>query len=357
MKNIIFLTLLLLLTACSDGNKGADQNQSSAPRTIVAGVSLTTTENMVNSEPLITETVNSDVNQTSNDVITVPATTSETLTNNQEHTPIVVVSSPTVETPISNEISTPIIVDTLIANEPNATTISTNQKIFILGDSTVYNESNITEMGWGTAFKDYAIHPENIFNQARSGASSKSYKICDSIPELCYKNHNWDNTKQLIYDTDIGEGAYLLIQFAHNDEKKDDPVKATFPGRGNSFYTELKVFTDEARAMGLIPVLITPVEHMEKNIGEDLKQSHIKSSGDFAQTVRDLATDEDVLLLDLQNKSWNEFNKYRDTTAIMQDFAFDDVSHFSPNGAKIVAGWVKELACASIDKELCAQFK
>jgi lysophospholipase L1-like esterase len=212
-------------------------------------------------------------------------------------------------------------------------------------------------MGWGTAFKDYAIHPENIFNQACSGASSKSYKICDSIPELCYKNHNWDNTKQLIYDTDIGEGAYLLIQFAHNDEKKDDPVKATFPGRGNSFYTELKVFTDEARVMGLIPVLITPVEHMEKNIGEDLKQSHIKSSGDFAQTVRDLATDEDVLLLDLQNKSWNEFNKYRDTTAIMQDFAFDDVSHFSPNGAKIVAGWVKELACASIDKELCAQFK
>jgi hypothetical protein len=35
-------------------------------------------------------------------------------------------------------------------------------------------------MGWGTAFKDYAIHPENIFNQARSGASSKSYKICFS---------------------------------------------------------------------------------------------------------------------------------------------------------------------------------
>jgi len=240
--------------------------------------------------------------------------------------------------------------------KPKPQPINSKQKIFIIGDSTVYNASRKTEMGWGTAIKKNLLHASYLYNQARSGASSKDYKICDSLEKYCYKNHYWTNTKKLINNTNLANGGYLLIQFGHNDEKKNFQQKGTKPGRNNSFYNELKVFTDEAKVLGLKPVLITPIERMEKKAGRDTKKSHIKKSGDYAQTVRDLAKDEEILLLDLQDKSWNEFNKYRDSQKIMKKFAFDDVTHFSPKGAKIVAKWVKELACQA-DKELCAQFK
>jgi len=304
MKNTFSLLLLLALTACGSDQNTDEPIQNKSILTTVSGVSVT-------------------------------------------------------ENPIENNISR--VQEPASTREATSTRaiqrFSNRKKVFILGDSTVYNESKSTEMGWGTALVSYGVHPENIFNQARSGASAKSYKICNSQPQHCAKNHNWENIKKLINTSAVGEGAYLLIQFGHNDEKKNNPIKSTLPGRGNSFYNELKVFTDEARKMGITPVLMTPVERMEKKSGENLKYSHIKKQGDYAQTVRDLASDEDILLLDLQKKSWVEFNKYSSSATITKAFAYDDVTHFSPKGASKVASWVKELACTLEDKGLCSQFK
>jgi len=56
----------------------------------------------------------------------------------------------------------------------------------------------------------------------------------------------------------------------------------------------------------------------------------------------------------MQDKSWN---KYEDSKAINDVLAYDDNTHFSPKGAKIVAGWVKELICESNEEKLCGQFK
>ncbi len=229
-------------------------------------------------------------------------------------------------------------------------------KLFIIGASTVHNTTP-SEMGWGTALKEYALNPKNIFNLARAGSSSKSYKVCSSKPSECYKSRNWENTKSLIRHTDISDGAYLLIQFAHNDEDESRADVYTVAGRGNSFYKELKVFVDEARALGVIPILSTPTERMRKRKNHNLERTHKRADGDYGETVRDLAKDSGVLLIDLQKKSYSEFNKYRDTEAIMKKFAFDDTTHFSPKGAKIVAGWVKKLICKTKDKRLYSIFK
>jgi lysophospholipase L1-like esterase len=97
---------------------------------------------------------------------------------------------------------------------------------------------------------------------------------------------------------------------------------------------------------------------MEKTEGWELNHTHIKLKGDYAQTVRDLARDEGVLLLDLQDKSWRKFNTYRDKEELISIFGYgQDNSHFNSYGANVVAYWVKELICASGDQSFCSQFR
>ncbi|HIM93864.1 MAG TPA: hypothetical protein EYM49_02340 [Campylobacterales bacterium] len=234
-------------------------------------------------------------------------------------------------------------------------TKSKDIKIFIIGDSTVYNKDfpdgngGFHEMGWAQkeALGNYMIQPSNLFNKGRSGASSKSYKTINN------NLNDWEETKNLIKNTDISSGAYLLIQFGHNDEKVNQPYGTT----PDKFYEELDTYINWAKNNGMKPVLITPVERRAKYYGHNNRKTHITNEGDYAQTVRDLAEDKGVLLLDLQDRSWNEYNTYENTDTINKIFAYDDNTHFSPKGAKIVAGWVKDLACESSDETLCGQFK
>jgi len=225
---------------------------------------------------------------------------------------------------------------------------SSNQtKIFLIGDSTVHNHDlpdgngGYLEFGWGDCLGAYMQNPNNLFNEARSGASSKSYKVVHP------KRHDWRETKALIAKTDISEGAYLLIQFGHNDAGSDRASVHTEPGSYRSFYENLKTYVDEARAMGVTPVLITPVQRQYKGV------YHIPA---YVDTIKTLAQEEGVLLLDLAQRSYLAFDKYRSSEEIHRKFGYDDHTHFNPDGAKRVAGWVKELACASGDDALCAVF-
>jgi len=264
----------------------------------------------------------------------------------------------------TNEINTTKPIDN---NETNITTeitteISTNAKIFLIGDSTVAIE-NGTKVGWGTVFSEDMENPSNFFNVAVGGASSRSYKWTDHI--------DWDKTKQLILDTDTSDGGYLLIALGVNDvsstvsDAMDTSTKTTMPGRGNSYYTELKVYVDWARENSVVPVLITPAEAMNKySVDSDIVSYFDRSYGDYAQTVRELASDENVLMLDLQQKSYTVFNAY-EPDALLEDFSggmdedegVPDRIHFSRNGAKHIVSWIKELACSSSDERLCAQFR
>ena len=234
------------------------------------------------------------------------------------------------------------------ARQNSANTDNTNIKIFAIGDSTVFNRDfpdgdTFLELGWadkqalGTLLKK----PENLFDMARSGASSKSFK------QQMDNKHDWEDVKRLIRQTDLPDGGYLLIQFGHNDESTN-PNLHTTPGRGETFYNTLKSYVDEAKVLGLTPVLITPVERQYK---------HNHSHRGYAQTIRDLANDENILLLDLEKRSYEAFDQYESAEAIHEAFGYDDHTHFSPKGAKIVAGWVKELICASNEEKLCEQFK
>ncbi len=252
------------------------------------------------------------------------------------------------------------------SKEKNITTYSkkTDKRIFIIGDSTVHNtkwkDGIWVSKGWGDELSKYLKHPENLYNLAEPGASSKSYKFRNYDLEYDGWFNNWHQTKEIIENFDISDGGYLLIQFGHNDKPYYNPDNSihTKPGVYNSFYDELQEYINYAKKRGLTPILITPVEKMYKTEGLPPYKGHVTEFGDYAKTIRDLSENENILLLDLQEKSWNEFNNYKDSYHLTQTFGYkdDDLVHFSPQGADLIALMIVQLSCQLQEDKLCLEF-
>lgn len=120
--------------------------------------------------------------------------------------------------------------------------------LHIIGDSTMadYVENTTRTRGWGEMLQSYFSPKVKVANYARGGRSSHSF----------YKEGLW----QVVTDS-LRAGDYVLIQFAHNDEKEGGKDGAD--GRGTAPWTTYKTYigkyVDEARQRNAIPVLVTPI--------------------------------------------------------------------------------------------------
>ena len=258
---------------------------------------------------------------------------------------------------------------------------SYTKRIFIIGSSTVhaewYSSARFTDYfghnrvleGWGEELDKYMKEPSKVYNRARSGSHSIRYRNPDdSNPGRA--NRHWDNTEALIHQTDDGNGGFLLIQFGAA-EAYDNDVSV------DDFKNELRAYVADARRLGLIPVLISPPG----------ARSHGTNTRPYAIHVKDIAMEAniDVLHINLYEKSkivWQTYAEDAQGNLPEADTIFSYLehrdsndpkstgginnTHFGRNGAKIVAGWVRELACESyndrsvavqnVAKELCKQF-
>lgn len=193
--------------------------------------------------------------------------------------------------------------------------------LFIAGDSTAAQKyaSAAPETGWGMAFPFFLDEGIRTDNRALNGRSSKSFFDEGHLAG--------------ILDV-IRPGDLLLIQFAHNDEKTDDPTRYTEPW--TTYQDYLRLYINGARVKGARPVLATPVERRRFDVGGNAVPSH----GQYPAAMRALAADEGVALLDIQALSlalWQELGveetkKYFNWTATEQDN-----THFNPPGAIAVA--------------------
>src|SRR5438034_666091 len=115
--------------------------------------------------------------------------------------------------------------------------------VFMVGDSTMANKPlDLPERGWGMALGKFFVDPAMVHNHAVNGRSTKSF-----IDE-----GRWEKV--------VGElraGDFVIIQFAHNDEKKEDPKRYADPA--TTFRDNLRKFIREARAKNATPILATPV--------------------------------------------------------------------------------------------------
>ena len=148
-------------------------------------------------------------------------------------------------------------------------------RIILVGDSTVTENA-----GWGLGFKQYLNTNAECVNTSQGGRSSESFR----------REGRWTNALAL-------KGDYYLIQFGHNNE----PGK---PGRSTdmpTYVSNMVSYVEEARAIGAIPVLVTPLTRRQWDREHPGK---IKSSlAPYAQEVRKIAAAQNVPLVDLQARS------------------------------------------------------
>ncbi|MEU9287469.1 rhamnogalacturonan acetylesterase [Streptomyces sp. NPDC048275] len=196
-----------------------------------------------------------------------------------------------------------------------------HRTLYIAGDSTAAQKyaDAAPETGWGMALPFFFRGDLKVSNHALNGRSSKSF-----IDE---------GHLDVIFEA-IRPGDFLLIQFAHNDEKSADPTRYTEPW--TTYQDHLRQYVDGARARGARPVLATAVERRKFDVDGNAVATH----GDYPAAMRALAEDGLVALLDVQALSlalWQklgveETKAYFNWTATEQDN-----THFNPPGAIAVA--------------------
>jgi len=157
--------------------------------------------------------------------------------------------------------------------------------IFMIGNSTMadkpYKDGN-PEKGWGQIFPLYFKKGIIIENHAVNGRSTKSF----------INEGRWDSVV-----SKIKPGDYVIIEFGHNDAKKDDPKR--FADANTDYRWNLEKFVKETRQKGGFPILATPIVRRRFDAYNKFYDVH----GNYPKVVRGLAQKWNVPFLDLHKKS------------------------------------------------------
>jgi lysophospholipase L1-like esterase len=242
-------------------------------------------------------------------------------------------------------------------------------------------------------FPELAKNSEAIFNYARAGSSAASFLI---PPErvngellLLYgpnRDHYWGKAKEKMQELNKG---ILLIQFGGNDighlqakypyheggDRNKPIIDYNKDGIGspednntrweiiyNEYQENVKFYIDEARALNFTPILIT-----SPNARDRVGGKIVNGRMDFPLKMKELAQREGVRVLDLHQKTLDEYNAYiKAHTYEELNVKFGDCykrngakdyTHFEIQGARTVARWIKDMACEGGASELCKQLK
>ncbi len=154
--------------------------------------------------------------------------------------------------------------------------------VFLAGDSTVTDQPRDPNASWGQMFTRFFGPGVAVANHAESGETMKSFITGMRLD------------KMLSY---MKKGDYLFLQFGHNDQKENWPQ--TYVEPFTTYKAYLKVFIAEARRRGATPVLVTSMHR--RNFDD---QGRIKNTlGDYPEAMRQVAREENVLLIDLHAMS------------------------------------------------------
>ncbi len=203
--------------------------------------------------------------------------------------------------------------------------------LFLIGDSTLankpYSGSN-PEKGWGQVLPLYFKSGITIENHAVNGRSSKSFR----------DEGRWDTIQKK-----LNPGDYVLIQFGHNDQKKDSPDR--YADAETDYRSNLVRYITETRAKGARPVIATSISRRSFDEAGSLKDSH----GKYSEVVREVAAEYKVPLFDLHKRTADvieQFGVERSKELFLHykpgDYdkfpeGKEDNTHLSPTGAFKVA--------------------
>ena len=234
------------------------------------------------------------------------------------------------------------------------------RRVHTIGDSTMsdYQPAATPKRGWGMYLQAFFnTDSVSVNNRGKSGASTRTFY---QTPNL------WPSVKQ-----QMKAGDYLIIQFAHNDEKcKGEDVyvqnaKLRAEGKDtltdmrgtepNTTYKEfLRTYIREARSMGVTPILMSPIcrAYFQKDgtINDEGRHKLVESKN-YVNAMREVAQEMWVPFLDMTARS-REFYEHQGKDYCMANyFNCGDKTHTSAAGGMAVASLAYELIINSPELE------
>ncbi len=222
-------------------------------------------------------------------------------------------------------------------------------RVFSIGDSTMADYDTIKysganeQRGWCQLFPKFLNTDVTLKNAARNGRSSKSF-----YKELWVKLRN-----------ELKPGDIVFIQFGHNDEKqngldtdeKDSTARGTAPW--GLFQKYLKLYVNETRERGAIPVLITPVvrryfkdEKLTQKAQHNLSEVLGDSTLNYVTAMKSVARELKVPLIDLTASTKKLLESYGSEKSKAVLYVNSDDTHLKKEGAyqfaKLAANELKE---------------
>ncbi len=206
------------------------------------------------------------------------------------------------------------------------TPITNITTVYLAGDSTVTDQDLEPWASWGQYITNYFGGNVVVANYAASGLTLRSFKAGLRLKKII---------------SVIKPGDYLIVEFAHNDEKE----KGEGIGPWDSYSASIREYVQAARDKGAFPILITPVQRRAFNADGTLKPTH----GDYPDAMRKVAQEMNVPLVDITKltttlyESWGDepsrkaFVQYPANTFPGQTEKLDDNTHFNSFGANEIA--------------------
>ncbi len=234
------------------------------------------------------------------------------------------------------------------------------RRVHTIGDSTMsdYQPAATPKRGWGMYLQAFFnTDSVTVNNRGKSGASTRTFY---QTPNL------WPSVKQ-----QMKAGDYLIIQFAHNDEKcKGEDVyvqnaKLRAEGKDtltdmrgtepNTTYKEfLRTYIREARSMGVTPILMSPIcrAYFQKDgtINDEGRHKLVESK-DYVKAMREVAQEMWVPFLDMTARSREFYEQQGKEYCMANYFNCGDKTHTSAAGGMAVASLAYELIINSPELE------
>ncbi len=232
--------------------------------------------------------------------------------------------------------------------------------IHMLGDSTMtkYTEDRRPQMGWGEAVPQFFNANVTVNNWALGGRSSRSF---------FYESTRWPAILP-----QIKAGDYVIIQFAHNDQKsggdyamygtyafcsdgttdgeactgRADRVDPTVDISEHSYYQWLKKYVLQTRTRGATPILMSPIvrKYFSGTTITPQGQHHVgilsgemAARGDYVAAMKAVATRYSVPFVDITAETKKIVESYGNEAATANLYIAADSTHPQVLFANLIA--------------------
>jgi len=225
------------------------------------------------------------------------------------------------------------------------------RKVHTIGDSTMseYKPAATPKRGWGMYLQAFFnTDSVEVNNRGKSGASTRTFYETENL---------WPSVKLQMH-----AGDYLIIQFAHNDEKcKGEDVyeaNAKLRAEGKDTLTDmrgtepntsykafLRTYIREAREMGVTPILMSPICRAYFKDGKinDEGKHVLAENKNYVRSMREVAEETGVPFLDMTARSQELYEQQGKDFCMAHYFNCGDKTHTSAEGGMAIASLAYEL--------------